>query len=314
MSSTAKHYGVIVGVDGSPASDAAICWAAREAVIRDTSLTLIHVANPAASTWSQAPLLDDTADWQKAEGRSILANGLKIARDTAGDAVQIPIDKEFLSAATVPTLVDLSSDAKLIVVGTNGRGALARGLLGSVSSGLVRHAHCPVAVIHDEAPLLPHPAQAPVLVGIDGSPSSELAMAIAFDEASRRHVDLIALHAWCDAETNDVPSVDWPELKAEEKKRLLTAALAGWLKRYPDVTVQTCLVCDRPARALVEKSEFAQLVVVGSHGRNALTRTLLGSVSNAIVQSVRAPVIVARSVGGLVSTTVAASALTTSIL
>jgi len=138
-------------------------------------------------------------------------------------------------------------------------------------------------------------------------------MAIAFDEASRRHVDVIALHAWCDGEASDFPSVDWPEVKAEEKKRLMTGALASWIKRYPDVTVQTLLVCDRPARALVETSQSAQLVVVGSHGRNALTRTLLGSVSNAVVQSVRAPVIVARPVEGLVST-VAASALATSIL
>jgi nucleotide-binding universal stress UspA family protein len=64
--------------------------------------------------------------------------------------------------------------------------ALARVLLGSVSSGVVQHAYCPVAVIHDEDPLMPHPAQAPVLVGIDGSPTSDLATAIAFDEASRR--------------------------------------------------------------------------------------------------------------------------------
>ena len=294
MPSTAKHYGIIVGVDGSTASDAAVCWAAHEAVIRDIPLTLMHVANPAASTWAQAPLLDEIAEWQKAEGRSILANALKIADDAAGNTLRIPIDTEFLSSAPGPTLVDLSNDAKLIVVGTDGRGALARRLLGSVSSGLVRHAHCPVAVIHDEDPLMPRPGQAPVLVGIDGSPTSEFAMAIAFDEASRRHVDLIALHAWCDGEASDFPSVDWPEVKAEEKKRLLTGALAGWLKRYPDVTVQTRLVCDRPARAIVETSQSAQLVVVGSHGRNALTRTLLGSVSNAVVQSVRVPVIVAR--------------------
>jgi nucleotide-binding universal stress UspA family protein len=313
MSSTAKHYGVIVGIDGSPASDAAVRWAAHEAVIRDMALTLVHVADPAASTWAQAPLLDDLAEWQKAEGRSILAHGSKIARDTAFDRVKIPVSTEFLSAATVSTLVDLSSVAKLIVVGTNGRGALARRLLGSVSSGLVRHAHCPVAVIHADAPPMLHLAQAPVLVGIDGSPSSELAMAIAFDEASRRHVDLMALHAWCDGDASDLPSVEWPEVRAEEKKRLMTGALAGWLKRYPDVTVQTRLVCDRPARALVETSRSAQLVVVGSHGRNALTRTLLGSVSNAVVQSVRVPVIVARPVEGLVGTTIAASALTTTI-
>jgi len=296
MSSQSTHYGVIVGVDGSPASDAAVAWAAHDAVIRGLPLTLMHVENPAAPTWAQAPLLEELAGWQEAEGRSVLANALKIAHDTAGDTVQIPINTELLFSATVPTLVDLSTDAELIVVGTDGRGALTRGLLGSVSSGLVRHAHCPVAVIHDEDPLTPNPAQTPVLVGMDGSPSSELAMAIAFDEASRRRVDLIALHAWCDGEASDFPSSDWPEVKAEEKKRLMTGALAGWLKRYPDVTVQTRLVCDRPARALVETCRAAQLVVVGSHGRNAFTRTLLGSVSNAVVQSVRVPVIVARPV------------------
>jgi len=296
MSLQRTHYGIIVGVDGSPASDAAVAWAAHDAVIRGLPLTLMHVENPAAPTWAQAPLLEELAGWQEAEGRSVLANALKIAHDTAGDTVQIPINTELLFSATVPTLVDLSTDAELIVVGTDGRGALTRGLLGSVSSGLVRHAHCPVAVIHDEEPLMPHPAQAPVLVGIDGSTTSELATAIAFDEASRRHVDLIALHAWCAGVTIELPGLDWPEVKAEEEQRLLTEALVGWQERYPDVTVRTRLVWDRPAHALVETSESAQLVVLGSHGRNALTRTLLGSVSNAVVQSVRTPVIVARPV------------------
>ena len=70
--------------------------------------------------------------------------------------------------------------------------------MGSVTSGLIHHAHCPVAVIHDEAPPNADVAQSPVLVGIDGSPESELATAIAFDEASRRKVGLVALHAWSD--------------------------------------------------------------------------------------------------------------------
>jgi nucleotide-binding universal stress UspA family protein len=131
----------------------------------------------------------------------------------------------FLSAV-VPTLVDLSKDAQMIVVGSRGRGALARTFLGSVSSGLVHHAHCPVAVIHDEDPLMRYPSEAPVLVGIDGSPASELATAIAFDEASRRGVELVALHAWSDVDLNEYRLVEWPAMKSVEE-RVLAERLAG---------------------------------------------------------------------------------------
>jgi Universal stress protein family len=70
---------------------------------------------------------------------------------------------------------NMSKDAEMIVVGCRGLGAIGRRLLGSVSLGLVRHAHCPVAVIHDEDPLMPEPAKAPVVVEIDGSPALEMA-------------------------------------------------------------------------------------------------------------------------------------------
>jgi nucleotide-binding universal stress UspA family protein len=294
MSAQAKSYGIVVGVDGSPASNAAVGWAASEAVMRQIPLTLIHVVVPAASPWAQAPLLDEFAVWQVNEARRILADASKIARDIAIDSPQISIESELMFSAIVPALVTLSREAKLIAVGNYGRSALARGLLGSVSSSLVRHAHCPVAVIREEEPRMPHPAQAPVLVGIDGSPASELATAIAFDEASRRGVNLVAVHAWSDREILELPGLDWSAVKAEEE-RILAEGVAGWQERYPDVTVHRLLVCDRPARVLVETSETAQLVVLGSHGRGGFTGMLLGSVSNAVVQSVRTPVIVARS-------------------
>ena len=293
MSAHAEGYGIIVAADGSPASNAAVCWAAQDAVLRRIPLTVVHVVNPVVTAWPHSPLPDGVAVWQENEGRRILADALKLARDTANDNPRIPIESELIFSATAPTFVDLSKEAELIVVGTYGRGALARGLLGSVSSSLVRQAHCPVAVIRDEEPRMPDPAQAPVLVGIDGSPASELATAIAFDEASRRGVNLVAVHAWSDIEILELPGLDWSAVKAEEE-RLLAEGLAGWQERYPDVTVHRLLVCDRPARVLVETSEAAQLVVLGSHGRGGFAGMLLGSVSNAVVQSVRMPVIVAR--------------------
>jgi nucleotide-binding universal stress UspA family protein len=202
MSKPVTQPVIVVGVDGSPASKVAVDWAARDAAMRNAPLTLAHAISPTVAAGLGTPMPPGLAQWQKARGRQIIDAARRVVEQGGGPA---QVDSELLFSGPVSGLVDMSKDADLIVVGCRGHGALRSRLLGSVSAGVVGHAHCPVAVIHDEDPLMPHPAQAPVLVGIDGSPSSELATAIAFDEASRRGVELIALHAWSDVGVSDFP-------------------------------------------------------------------------------------------------------------
>lgn len=284
---------IVVGVDGSPASTVAVQWAARNAVSRGVALTLVHVAPPSATTWASSLVPNDLDTWKASTGEQVVANAMEAAREATGDDGALQMDSEFYTAITVPTLVDLSKRAQLIVVGSRGIGAVARVVLGSVSSALIRQAHCPVAVIKDDAPITPHAASLPVLVGIDGSPASDTATMVAFDEANRRGVDLIALHAWNDYSDCDVTGPNW-SAREQQAKAILAERLAGWRERYPDVGLKTNVVCDSPAMQLVSESNNVQLVVVGSHGRGGFTGMLLGSVSSAVVQAVRVPVIVTR--------------------
>lgn len=294
MSASARPGGILVAVDGSPASKVATDWAARSAAMKHLPLKLVVVISPPTVLgFPEVPVPSVYFDWQASEGRKVLDDALAVVNEATADT-PIEVTSETVTGSTVPTLVELSKDAQLIVVGCRGHGALARGLLGSVSSGLIHHAHCPVAVIHDEDPLMPHPSQAPVVVGIDGSPASELATEIAFEEASFRGVDLVAVHAWNDSDVFEVPGVDWSALQAAGEETL-SERLAGWRERYPDVTVRRIVVADKAARQLVEQSESAQLLVVGSRGRGGFTEMLLGSVSAAVVNAARMPVIVARS-------------------
>jgi nucleotide-binding universal stress UspA family protein len=296
MSKLSAHPGIVVGVDGSPASTVAVQWAARDAELRKVPLTLVHVVRATAGTWLETPLLPEWMRGQRERGRQVIDDALKIV-DESCQRGPAQVHCEMPSANAVPALVDLSKNAELVVVSRHGTGTLRGRHMGSVTSGLVYHAHCPVAVIHDEAPPNADVAQSPVLVGIDGSPESELATAIAFDEASRRKVGLVALHAWSDVSVFDsafdLPGPRWPELKSIEDEAL-AERLAGWGERYPDMSVRRVVVRDEPAHQLVDQSQWAQLVVVGSHGRGGFAGMLLGSISAAVVMLARVPVIVAR--------------------
>jgi nucleotide-binding universal stress UspA family protein len=220
----------------------AVRWAARAAGMRNVPLGLICVIETPSSGLlalggGVIPPPAGTDDWQKTEGANIISAAIRVAEDSAQNGERPELETEVIFAAAVPALVDLSKDAQMIVVGARGHSMVHRALLGSVSTGLIHHAHCPVAVIHHETPSsVLEASQLPVLVGVDGSPASELATAIAFDEASRRGVELIALHAWRDKGMSTTPDIQWSGQRAAGEEAL-SERLAGGRERYPDVVV-----------------------------------------------------------------------------
>ena len=156
-------------------------------------------------------------------------------------------------------------------------------------------------VVRGSADAAPSPAAEPlpVVVGVDGTLLSEAALAFAFDAASARRAPLVVVHTWLDglADPEMAPLVDWRGL-AEDEEIALAERLAGWGEKYPDVAVERVVVEGRATQVLRDRTQHAQLLVVGSHGHGEFAGFVLGSVSSALVHGAGCPVAVVRSAGG----------------
>lgn len=133
MSAYPTSRGIVVGVDGSASSTAAVEWAARDAAMHNVLLTLIHVVPPvppSSESTGEIPVPAGYAQWRDCDAKRIIEDALKVVERTTAESDSMSARSELLHGATVPTLVDFSSEADLLVVGCRGQGTVSRALLG----------------------------------------------------------------------------------------------------------------------------------------------------------------------------------------
>ncbi len=267
-----KERPIIVGVDGTTTALRAVAWAAEEARLRQRPLRLVHAA----------PYLGTPDDTGPARGRAdaVLARARTVAHQIAPE---VSTDVVVMPDPPVSVLVDATADAELLVIGMiSGSGAEI--VLGSVTLDVTTGAHCPVAVIRGDRSAR-RARTAPVLLGIESVDADAAAVTVAFDDAERHGTGMIVVHVPGHSEhfADDVAAV--------------LESLAPWRSEHPDVDVTVRIGQGNPGIAMLHESTAARHIVLGTRGRHAAVRAVLGSVSRFVLRHSLTPVtVVPRSV------------------
>jgi len=284
---------IVAGIDGSAAADAAAHWAADEARLRNAGLHLFFAYQIPVVGYPEYEYPPEFGDAIRAAGQATLD---RVADEVADTYPDLFIKKTKADADARLALVEESKKASLTVVGTRGKSRLAEVLLGSVALHLAAHSHSPVAVVpHSTTP----PTQGPILVGTDGSPNSDAALGVAFDEAASRGAELVAVLAWdglAHKHFGRRPVISGSA--DEEAEAVLDHQLAVWCETYPAVPIRKVLHRGSAAEGLLGHKDGStskpQLMVVGSRGRGGLSGLILGSTSHTVIIHSGCPVIVVR--------------------
>jgi nucleotide-binding universal stress UspA family protein len=296
---------IVVGVDGSEYSLRALRWAVVEAGRHRAELL-------AVTSWTALPppIVSPHVDVNKAADRQDGTSAAEQALQTAvanamGGNSSIVVEILATEGHPAKLLADQSRHADLVVVGARGRGGIAGWLLGSVSQELLRHSLCSVAVIRspdkDEiavAEETPTREGTRVVVGVDGSDYSKSALRWAVGEAKTHSAELIVASVWTPPPTVDPPygNIAWgtdldPQLQATV---ILQTAVEEALGEDPGLAVRQEVRGGNPARVLIDLSEGADALVVGSRGHGGFVGMLLGSVSQHVAAHAATTVVVVR--------------------
>ncbi|WP_280396178.1 universal stress protein [Nocardia brasiliensis] len=280
---------VVVGVDGSPAADHAVRWAAATAAARGRRLRLVNGLDIAAKRGvlgSYDLMIPAVIDSIRRQGADRVSAARALALRVEPTLV---VETEVSPGNPAELLIDRSASAHFVAIGASGEGATVRHL-GSTLLAVASHGHGSIVVVRGAERSV---CAEPVVVGVDGSSASEIAVGAAFAEARDRNARLVAVHAWSDLHFDRFAgfsgAITDPTVAAQAHA-LLAAQLSGWQDKYPEVVVTSEVYLSGPRHYLLEWSKAAQLVVVGSRGRGGFRGLLLGSTSNALVQRAHCPV------------------------
>jgi nucleotide-binding universal stress UspA family protein len=298
---------ILVGVDGSPGSEAALRWALREAALWSDATD--GAGRGAAPTVTA--LLAWTADGLPAgllravaqsghDGMTKAATEMleRTIRRVGEPPASVTLRRTVVLDDPVAALTAAAADADMVVIGERGHGPIHRLTAGSVSRGVVHHASVPVVVVRppkdDETPRTDD--RRPVVVGVDGSDPSLTALRWAAHAAAVRKVPLRVIHAWggYDPMYAEV-LVGAQGLLVKQADDVLAQAVKLGLDDATRLIVESVVSPDSAMRALLREAREAQLLVVGNRGHGGFTRLLLGSVSHQCVLHADSDVAVVRS-------------------
>jgi nucleotide-binding universal stress UspA family protein len=288
---------IVVGIDGSDSARRAAMWAAAEAARRRVPLKLVTAVSTAAFTYVDGFVPpSDFFESLESEARGLLS---ATRSDVRQKYPNLDVQLDLRAGHPVTTLIEESDKAGLVVLGSRDLDGVHRLLAGSTAVGVAGHSRCPVAVVRARVPGGAVPCSGPVVVGVDGAPASESAVSVAFEEASARGVELVAVHAWIEFASDTEYRyarqyvTDWRPIETREYE-LLAERLAGWQEKYPDVSVQRVVSREKPAEALLTYAAHGQLLVVGTQGHGGFVGVLLGSTSQKLIHHAPCPVVLAR--------------------
>jgi nucleotide-binding universal stress UspA family protein len=139
---------IVVGVDGSEQSRAALRWALAEARLRDADVRAVYAwAFPIVPGREFAPALAIPLDELRAEANELIDT---VVAEEVGDETDVRVTHLAIEGSAADVLVDASRNADLLVVGSRGHGGFAGLLLGSVSQQCAHHAACPVVIVRPQ--------------------------------------------------------------------------------------------------------------------------------------------------------------------